>query len=103
MLLERFSSGNGAGGHGGNRGGDGAGRRVRFLGRLTAAIPSNHRRNAPVGVAGGEDGAVGVNRVDRADGSVERLGATAETGMAKGDVFVIETPGGGGFGAKRAS
>jgi len=44
-----------------------------------------------------------VNRVDRADGSVERLGATAETGMAKSDVFVIETPGGGGFGAKRAS
>jgi 5-oxoprolinase (ATP-hydrolysing) len=103
VLLEEFSIRHGSGGNGANRGGDGAVRRVRFLEPLTAAILSNHRRTAPFGAAGGEDGAVGVNRVDRADGSVEHLGATAETGMAKGDVFVIETPGGGGFGAKRAS
>ena len=103
VLLEEFSIRHGSGGNGANRGGDGAVRRVRFLEPLTAAILSNHRRTAPFGAAGGEDGAVGVNRVDRADGSVECLGATAETGMAKGDVFVIETPGGGGFGAKRAS
>jgi 5-oxoprolinase (ATP-hydrolysing) len=103
VLLEEFSIRHGSGGNGANRGGDGAVRRVRFLDPLTAAILSNHRRTAPFGAAGGEDGAVGVNRVDRADGSVEHLGATAETGMAKGDVFVIETPGGGGFGAKRAS
>jgi 5-oxoprolinase (ATP-hydrolysing) len=103
VLLEEFSIRHGSGGNGANRGGDGAVRRVRFLEPLTAAILSNHRRTAPFGAAGGEDGAVGVNRVDRADGSVECLGATAETGMAEGDVFVIETPGGGGFGAKRAS
>ena len=103
VLLEEFSIRRGSGGDGANRGGDGAIRRVRFLEPLTAAILSNHRRTAPFGAVGGEDGAVGVNRVERADGSVEQLGATAEVGMAAGDVFVIETPGGGGFGAKRAS
>ena len=103
VLLEEFSIRRGSGGEGANRGGDGAVRRVRFLEPLTAAILSNHRRTAPFGAAGGEDGAVGVNRVERVDGRVEGLGATAEVEMAPGDVFVIETPGGGGFGAKRAS
>ncbi|MBX9803970.1 MAG: hydantoinase B/oxoprolinase family protein [Caulobacteraceae bacterium] len=103
VLLEGFSIRHGSGGDGANCGGDGVIRRVRFLEPLTAAILSNHRRTAPFGAAGGGGGAVGLNRVERADGSVEHLGATAETGMAAGDVFVIETPGGGGFGAKRAS
>ncbi|MDP3801707.1 hydantoinase B/oxoprolinase family protein [Brevundimonas sp.] len=103
VLLEEFSIRRGSGGDGASRGGDGAVRRVRFLEPLTAAILSNHRRTAPFGAAGGEDGAVGVNRIERADGSVEPLGATAEVRMGAGDVFVIETPGGGGFGAKRAS
>jgi 5-oxoprolinase (ATP-hydrolysing) len=103
VLLEAFSIRRGSGGEGANRGGDGAVRRLRFLEPLTAAILSNHRRTAPSGAAGGDDGALGINRVERADGSVEALGATAEVAMAAGDVFVIETPGGGGFGAKEAS
>ena len=73
-------------------------RRLRFLEPMTAAILSNRRRVAPFGVAGGEDGAPGVNRVERADGSRDTLGSTAEVEMASGDVFIIETPGGGGFG-----
>jgi 5-oxoprolinase (ATP-hydrolysing) len=103
VLLEEFSIRRGSGGDGANRGGDGAIRRVRFLEPLTAAILSNHRRTAPFGLAGGEDGVVGVNRVERADGSTELLAGTAEIEMGVGDVFVIETPGGGGFGVKRAS
>ncbi|TPW05551.1 MAG: 5-oxoprolinase (ATP-hydrolysing) [bacterium] len=103
VLLEEFSIRRGSGGDGANRGGDGAVRRVRFLEPLTAAILSNHRRTAPFGLAGGESGAVGVNRVERADGSIEPLGATAEVEMGVGDIFAIETPGGGGFGAKKAS
>jgi 5-oxoprolinase (ATP-hydrolysing) len=103
VLLEEFSIRRGSGGDGANRGGDGAIRRVRFLESLTAAILSNHRRTAPFGLAGGEDGSVGDNRVERADGTAEPLGATAEVEMGVGDIFVIETPGGGGFGAKRAS
>ncbi|MFC5374133.1 hydantoinase B/oxoprolinase family protein [Brevundimonas faecalis] len=100
VLLEEFSIRRGSGGEGRHGGGDGAVRRVRFLEPMTASILSNHRRVAPFGVAGGEPGAVGVNRVERTDGSVEALGATAEVAMSPGDVFVIETPGGGGFGAK---
>lgn len=98
VLLEEFSIRHGSGGAGASRGGDGAVRRVRFLEPMTAAILSNRRRVPPFGAAGGEDGAVGVNRVERADGRREALGSTAEVEMAAGDVFVIETPGGGGYG-----
>ena len=69
---------------------------------MTANILSNRRVVAPFGLAGGKDGAVGVNRIERADGAVEHLGATGSAAMAAGDVFVIETPGGGGFGPVRA-
>ncbi|HWQ86725.1 hydantoinase B/oxoprolinase family protein, partial [Brevundimonas sp.] len=103
VLLEEFSIRRGSGGEGANRGGDGAVRRVRFLEPLTAAILSNHRRTPPFGAAGGEDGATGVNRIERADGTRETLGSTAEVRMDPGDVFVIETPGGGGYGPKKAS
>lgn len=103
VLLEEFSIRRGSGGEGLHRGGDGAVRRMRFLEPMTAAILSNHRRVPPFGAAGGGPGAVGVNRVERADGRIEPLGPTAEAAMEPGDVFVIETPGGGGFGAKDAS
>ena len=98
VLLESFSIRRGSGGHGAWRGGDGAVRRVRFLKSMTAAILSNRRRVPPFGAGGGAAGATGSNRVERADGSVETLGSTAEVAMVIGDVFVIETPGGGGFG-----
>ena len=99
VLLEGFSIRRGSGGAGASNGGDGAVRRVRFLEPMTAAILSNRRRVPPFGAAGGEAGAVGINRVERANGSVEVLGSTAEVSMAAGDVFVIETPGGGGYGS----
>ncbi len=65
---------------------------------MTAAILSNRRRVPPYGLEGGAPGRTGENRVERADGRVEILASTDETAMAPGDVFVIETPGGGGFG-----
>jgi 5-oxoprolinase (ATP-hydrolysing) len=71
---------------------------VRFLAPMTAAMLANHRRIAPFGVAGGRPGAVGRNWVERADGAREEFGATCEVRMGAGDVFVIQTPGGGGFG-----
>jgi 5-oxoprolinase (ATP-hydrolysing) len=98
VLVEDFRIRTGSGGAGAQRGGDGAVRRIRFLKSLRAAILSNRRAIAPPGLAGGEDGAKGVNRVERADGGAEALGATAEVAMEPGDVFVIETPGGGGYG-----
>jgi 5-oxoprolinase (ATP-hydrolysing) len=103
VLLEEFSIRRGSGGAGRWRGGDGTVRRLRFLQPMTAAILSNHRRVPPFGADGGEPGATGVNRVERKDGARDVLDATAEVAMATGDVFVIETPGGGGFGAKGAS
>ena len=65
---------------------------------MEAGILSNRRKVPPFGLAGGAPGALGANRVERVDGSVEHLGATAAVKMQAGDVFVIETPGGGGFG-----
>ena len=98
VILESFSIRRGSGGRGRHRGGDGAVRRIRFLEPMTAAILSEHRKVPPHGLDGGEPGAVGRNWVERADGSVEELEATGSTAMNLGDVFVIETPGGGGFG-----
>jgi 5-oxoprolinase (ATP-hydrolysing) len=98
VLLEEFSIRRGSGGAGAHRGGDGAVRRVRFREAMTAAILSNRRRVPPFGLAGGSAGAPGVNRVERKDGAGEILNATAIVDMNAGDTFVIETPGGGGFG-----
>jgi 5-oxoprolinase (ATP-hydrolysing) len=99
VLLEAFTIRRGSGGRGRHRGGDGAIRRVRFLQAMTAAILAGHRRVPPYGLDGGAPGAVGRNWVERTDGTREVFGATHETFMNPGDVFVIETPGGGGFGA----
>jgi 5-oxoprolinase (ATP-hydrolysing) len=98
VRVEEFSIRRGSGGAGRWRGGDGAVRRIRFLESMTAAILSGHRRVPPYGMAGGHAGAVGRNAVIRADGRVEEVAACAEVGMQMGDQFVIETPGGGGFG-----
>jgi 5-oxoprolinase (ATP-hydrolysing) len=72
---------------------------VRFLEPMTASILSNGRSTAAFGLAGGQAGAPGRNLVVRADGSVEVLGHIGSVEMGSGDVFVIETPGGGGYGA----
>ncbi|KAK0361164.1 hypothetical protein LTR94_024419, partial [Friedmanniomyces endolithicus] len=103
VLLESFSIREGSGGEGRWRGGDGAVRRVRFLEPMTAAILSNRRRIAPFGVEGGGPGEVGRNRIERVSGAVETLASTAEASMQPGDVFIIETPGGGGFGSREPS
>ncbi len=98
VLLEEFSVRSGSGGAGRHRGGDGAIRRIRFLEDMTAGILANRRTVPPFGLAGGGAGAVGRNWVERADGTIEPLGSTATADLRAGDAFVIETPGGGGFG-----
>ena len=98
VLLEEFSIRHGSGGAGQHRGGDGTVRRVRFLQPMRAAILSNRRIVPPFSLDGGEAGAPGENRIERADGSVEPLASTALVEMAAGDLFAIETPGGGGWG-----
>ena len=73
-------------------------RRLRFLEDMEAVILANRRIVPPYGMNGGDSGSVGRNWVERTDGTRECLGATDIRKMKDGDVFVIETPGGGGFG-----
>ncbi|QJR03965.1 5-oxoprolinase [Sphingobium yanoikuyae] len=98
VLLEEFSIRPGSGGAGAHHGGNGGLRRIRFLEDMTAGILANRRSVPPFGLDGGAPGGLGRNWVERGDGRVEMLGATGSAQMAPGDVFVIETPGGGGFG-----
>ena len=98
VRLERFTIRRGSGGLGAHRGGDGVVREIAFLEPMRANILANRRRVPPRGIAGGGDGLPGRNWVERADGRVEPLGATGSAEMQPGDRFVIQTPGGGGFG-----
>ena len=101
VLVEQFAIRRGSGGAGEWRGGDGTVRRLRFLSPMRAGILSNRRRVPPFGLAGGAAGRTGANRVERADGTADALGSTAIVDMAAGDSIIIETPGGGGYGAMR--
>jgi len=98
VLLEEFRIRRGSGGAGRHKGGDGTVRRMRFLETMTATTLSSHRDTDPFGLEGGGAGARGRNTVVRVDGTVDTLHGNDETEMKPGDVFVIETPGGGGFG-----
>ncbi|NEQ75261.1 MAG: hypothetical protein F6K23_20745 [Okeania sp. SIO2C9] len=98
VLLENFAIRSGSGGEGLYKGGNGVIRKIRFLEQMTAGILSGHRVVSPPGLNGGGDGLVGRNYVERSDGKIEELGSTATVEMNAGDVFVIETPGGGGVG-----
>ncbi|MFF1699900.1 hydantoinase B/oxoprolinase family protein [Streptomyces sp. NPDC058257] len=98
VLLEEFAVRRGSGGTGAWRGGDGAVRRIRFREPMTVSTLSQHRRVAPYGMAGGSPGALGTGRVERADGQVRTLAGSDFAEAGRGDVLVIETPGGGGYG-----
>ncbi|MFD2079869.1 hydantoinase B/oxoprolinase family protein [Actinopolymorpha cephalotaxi] len=98
VLLESFTIRRGSGGAGRWRGGDGAVRRLRFLEPATVSTLSGHRRVPPYGMAGGQPGALGHNRIERADGTVVELAGADSAEVGTGDVLVVETPGGGGYG-----
>ncbi|MES2758583.1 MAG: hydantoinase B/oxoprolinase family protein [Pseudomonadota bacterium] len=98
VRLESYEIRHGSGGAGRWHGGNGGVRKVRFLEPMTAAILSNNRIYPPFGMAGGSPGALGKNRVERLDGSVETLAHIGKVEMGAGDLFVIDTPGGGGYG-----
>ncbi len=98
VILEAFGLRENSGGVGLHRGGDGVVRRLRFEEDLIAAILSGSRINPPFGLAGGASGQPGKTTVIRDDGSAIELGPTDQAEMKAGDVIVIETPGGGGFG-----
>ena len=99
VVLESFEIRAGSGGGGLHSGGDGAVRRLRFEEAMEVMMLSNHRVVAPYGLNGGEAGALGSNWIERADGSRHAMTGTDKADIAAGDVFVIETPGGGGYGS----
>ena len=100
VRLNQFAIRRGSGGTGAHKGGDGVVRSITFLEAMRANILANRRRVPPRGIKGGADAQGGRNWVERTDGSVEMLSATAFAEVGPGDRFVIETPGGGGFGRK---
>ncbi len=98
VILDSFAIRKGSGGQGTYHGGDGVVRRMQFLEPMTATILSSHRETKPYGLEGGGDGKCGENSVVRKDGTVISLNGNDEVEMDVGDIFVIKTPGGGGFG-----
>ncbi len=98
VRLESFAIRRRSGGKGRHCGGDGVERRIRFLEPMDVGILANRRRVPPFGLAGGEPGACGSNWIERADGSIEPLDGSDTCSVAPNDVFVLQTPGGGGFG-----
>ncbi len=98
VRLESYAIRQGSGGAGRWQGGNGGVRRVRFLEPMTASILSNGRVQGAFGMAGGQAGLPGLNRVVRAQGWVEKIDHLGQADMQPGDVFEIHTPGGGGFG-----
>jgi 5-oxoprolinase (ATP-hydrolysing) len=98
VVLEAFRIREGSGGAGRWRGGDGVVRRIRFLAPMIIAILSGHRVVPPPGLDGGAPGACGRTRILRADGRVEVLASADRRDIGPGDVWELETPGGGGFG-----
>jgi 5-oxoprolinase (ATP-hydrolysing) len=101
VRVERHAIRAGSGGSGRWLGGDGARRELRFTEPVTVTTLASHRRVPPYGMAGGHPGARGRHWVQRAGGSVQPMQACDSVPVAAGDLFVIETPGGGGYGAPR--
>ncbi|MFE4105368.1 hydantoinase B/oxoprolinase family protein [Almyronema epifaneia] len=98
VRLEQFQIRSDSGGRGRYCGGNGIIRRIKFLQPMMAAILSSRRQVPPFGLAGGQAGKVGKNLVERSDGQTELFSNQATIAMQPGDVMVIETPGGGGYG-----
>ncbi|MGY5136867.1 hydantoinase B/oxoprolinase family protein [Streptomyces nigrescens] len=99
VRVDSFAIRSGSGGTGRWHGGCGVERRLRFLEPMTIALLTNHRRVAPYGMAGGAPGALGVNSIERADGTRETLAGCDAADVGVDDVLVLRTPGGGGYGA----
>ena len=102
VLLEDFHIRKGSGGRGKWNAGDGIVRTIRFLEKMECTILSGHRRVPPFGLAGGDDGQVGENRVRRNDGRTERLQGCDATVIDAGEAIIIQTPTAGGYGQKRS-
>ena len=98
VLVDNFSIRPNSGGIGEHSGGNGVIRHIRFREAMSAAIISGHRHVAPFGLQGGQSGKPGQNKIQRSNGQIETISNNAQIEMRPNDIFIIETPGGGGFG-----
>ena len=100
LRVREYRIRKGSGGKGRHKGGDGSVREIEVLAPARMSLLSDRRKRAPYGLQGGDDGAVGLAFIIRADGSKEQLAAKGSWDLRAGDRVRIETPGGGGFGAR---
>ncbi|WP_241998336.1 MULTISPECIES: hydantoinase B/oxoprolinase family protein [Kribbella] len=103
VRLESYEIREGSGGAGRWDGGDGGRRRIRFLEPMTVTTLASHRRVPPYGMAGGLPGGLGRQWIEQVDGSVREMSGCDSVAVSAGEVFVIETPGGGGYGTPTSS
>jgi 5-oxoprolinase (ATP-hydrolysing) len=99
VRVERYEIRRGSGGAGRWQGGDGGRRVLRFSEPVRVTTLASHRRVPPYGMAGGQPGALGRHWLERAGGEVVAMQACDSVEAAPGDRFIIETPGGGGYGS----
>jgi N-methylhydantoinase B/oxoprolinase/acetone carboxylase alpha subunit len=98
VIVDGFSIRRDSGGTGCHHGGNGAVRRIRFLENMDVSILSGRRTTEPHGLSGGEPGKAGRTWLERNGGGIESLAFSDRAHAMAGDVIVVETPGGGGFG-----
>ncbi len=98
VRLETFKIRKNSGGKGKYKGGEGVDRQMRFLEPMTVNMIAGHRIEPPYGIAGGEPGAVGENYVVHSDQKVTNIGTKGQVEVNKNDIFILKTPGGGGYG-----
>ena len=100
VRLEEYSIRKNSGGKGMFNGGDGVTRKLRFLEPMTVTTLCSHRKVQPFGLNGGEPGQCGKEWLEKKDGKFIRLEGNDSCEVKVNDLFVMETPGGGGYGSK---
>ncbi|XP_043474758.1 5-oxoprolinase [Leptopilina heterotoma] len=98
IILTKFSLRSGSGGRGAFHGGDGVIRQLMFRAPMTLSVLTERRVFNPPGSNGGLSGARGKNTLIKANGRIINLGAKTAVPVTNGDIFILETPGGGGYG-----
>ncbi|MGB0499347.1 MAG: hydantoinase B/oxoprolinase family protein, partial [Rubricella sp.] len=102
VRVRRFAIREGSGGAGLWCGGSGIVRELEFLEPCTVTVLSSHRETRAFGVLGGTEGAPGENAIRKANGTLHPLAGNDRAELSAGDVFIMRTPGGGGYGAAPA-
>ena len=99
VRLEEYSIRKNSGGKGMFNGGDGVTRKLRFLEPMTVTTLCSHRKVQPFGLNGGEPGQCGKEWLEKEDCKIDLKGNDS-CEVSVNDLFVMQTPGGGGYGSK---